>query len=185
MKIESHPISRVVWQDVNDLRANSYNPNVVLPQEMRLLKLSLMAQGWIQPILVGVDPADDSKVFEIIDGFHRYTLAKTDPEVNLLTGGLVPIVPLELSRAESMMLTIRINRAKGNHVAVRMHDIVYRLHTELGCSINSICAGIGATPHEVEVLLMKDIFQKKDVENTPYSKAWVPKKGKVVRKGAG
>lgn len=175
-----HPISRVEWVDVNTLTANSYNPNVVLGQEMRLLKLSLMVQGWIQPVLVNQSAQDEG--YEIIDGYHRYTLVKTDPEVNLLTRGMVPVVLMHLSRPESMMLTIRINRAKGNHVAVKMHDIVYELHYTHSLPIEDICRGVGADKHEIDTLLMEDIFKKKDVANVPYSKAWVPKRNRATKK---
>ena len=181
LNLENHPISRIQWVDVNSLKANSYNPNVVMSPEMKLLKLSLKLQGWIQPILVSHDPEDQERQFEVIDGYHRFTLCKTDPEVNSLTQGLVPVVVLELTRAQRMMLTIRINRAKGNHMAIKMHEIVASLHNEHGVSIQDICTGIGADKHEVETLLMENIFQKKDVANVPFSKAWIPAKRRIVK----
>jgi len=179
----NHPVSRIQWVDANTLKANSYNPNVVMSPEMKLLKLSLMLQGWIQPILVSHDPDDPDRQYEVIDGYHRFTLCKTDPEVNHMTKGFVPVVVLELTKPERMMLTIRINRAKGNHMAIRMHDIVAALHNDFGVTIPEICEGIGADKHEVETLLMENIFQKKDVANVPYSKSWVPNKRKVVKGG--
>lgn len=176
--IENHPISRVQWVSVNDLRANSYNPNVVLTPEMKLLSFSLLKQGWIQPILVSSDPEERSGKYEVIDGFHRFTLAKTDPRVNAMTKGLVPVVIMELSQAERMMLTIRINRAKGNHMAIKMHEIVSTLHHGLGVPLKDICEGIGADKHEVETLMAENVFIKRDVANVPYSKSWVPLRGR-------
>lgn len=178
-KIENHPISRVQWMDVNDLRANSYNPNVVLTPEMKLLSFSLRTQGWIQPILVAHDPNDSGREYEVIDGFHRFTLCRTDPAVNAMTGGKIPVVVMELSKAERMMLTIRINRAKGNHMAIRMHEIVHDLFHAQGVSMEAICEGIGADKHEVQTLLAENVFQKKDVANVPYSKSWIPAKGRA------
>lgn len=176
--VGQHPISRVQWEDVNNLRANSYNPNHVLTPEMKLLRHSILIQGWIQPILVSHDPEAGEGVYEIIDGFHRYSLAKTDPEVNHLTGGRVPVVIMEMTRSERMMLTIRINRARGNHMAFKMHEIVAELVHDLGVTIPEICLKIGADKHEVELLLQENVFQKKDVKNHTYSKAWVPAKGR-------
>lgn len=181
-KIENHPISRIQWEDVNHLKANSYNPNVVMTPELKLLKFSLLKQGWIQPILVSHDPEDEDKCFEVIDGFHRWTICKTDPEVNAMTGSKVPVVVMELTKAERMMLTVRINRAKGNHMAIKMHEIVSELHHVHGCTIEQIGAGLGADKHEVETLLMENVFKKKDVANVPYSKAWVPAKGRGGKK---
>lgn len=170
-----HPIDTITWVDVNGLKANDYNPNVVLTPELRLLKLSILQQGWIQPVLI-------SKGMDIIDGFHRYTLCKTDKEVYAMTGGKVPCAVLDLTRSERMMLTVRINRAKGNHMALKMHELVSELHYDLGVDLKDISKGIGAAKHEVETLLMENIFQKKEVAKHSYSKSWYPK-GSISTKG--
>lgn len=165
-----HPISNIQWVDVSLLQANDYNPNVVVSPEFKLLKFSLLTQGWIQPILV----CPKGEGYEIIDGFHRATLAKTDKDVAALADGKVPVCIMELDEAERKMLTIRINRAKGSHVAVRMHEIVVSLINEHGYSIKQVCEGIGADKSEVELLLTDNVFKKFDIENTPYSRAWEP-----------
>lgn len=168
MPLEQHPISRVEWVKATQLSANDYNPNQVQATEMRLLAHSLVSTGWIQPILT-------DQFYEIIDGFHRATLARTDKQVIALTNGVVPVVRLELSTAERMMLTIRINRAKGTHMAFRMADIVKTLINELGLSYEDVMQGIGANRSEVELLMQESVFKKLDVENHAYSKAWYPK----------
>ncbi|QIG76137.1 co-activator of prophage gene expression [Rhizobium phage RHph_I4] len=173
MKISDHPLSNVQWVDVARLQANDYNPNVVVSPEFKLLKFSLLKQGWLQPILVCPVPGSDTAL-EIIDGFHRATLAKTDKDVSAMTDGKVPVVILPLDVAERKMLTIRINRAKGSHVAVKMHDIIVSLINEHGMSIKDVCQGIGADKPEVELLLTDNVFKKLDIENTPYSRAWEP-----------
>ena len=61
---KEEPITNVEWIEVDQLNANDYNPNVVLNKELKLLELSLMTNGWIQPILINKDKT-------IIDGFHR------------------------------------------------------------------------------------------------------------------
>jgi len=171
----NHPIDKITWLSVNQLRSNDYNPNVVLTAELKLLKLSMLQQGWIQPILVSPDG-------DIIDGFHRYSLCKTDKEVYAMTGGKVPCSVLDLDRSERMMLTVRINRAKGNHIALKMHELVSELHHSLGLELQVIAKGIGASKHEVETLLMENVFQKKEVTKHAYSKAWYPK-GSISSKG--
>ena len=181
MKIEDMPISRVVWKDVDDLSANDYNPNVVYSPELRLLRFSLLRQGWIQPVLVSADGV-------IIDGFHRASLVKTDKEVRALTKGRVPCVVMQLDEADRMLLTIRINRAKGSHVALKMADIIKKLVNEKGLSLDEICAQIGATRDEVDLLLMENVFKAKGIdEKTPFSRAWIPavKGGRRVTHEAG
>jgi ParB-like chromosome segregation protein Spo0J len=164
-----HPIENVEWVDAQLLIANSYNPNTVFEQEMKLLAHSLLKQGWIQPILITQDNV-------IIDGFHRYTLATRHPEVMQMTKGLVPCVRMTMSEPERMFLTIRINRAKGSHAAFKMHDIVKTLVEEYGISPQEICKEIGATKQEVELLMAENVFKKLDTANHVYSQAWYPKK---------
>lgn len=170
MKISEMPISKVQWVDVEKLSANDYNPNVVFSKEMELLKLSILKNGWIQPILV-------THEYVIIDGFHRASLAKADKRVNALTGGKVPVVVMELNEPERMLLTIRINRAKGSHIAIKMSDLIKKVVNDYGMPIEEICRQIGATKDEVELLLMNDVFKKFDItKETKYSKAWIPNK---------
>ena len=171
MQEKDMPISNVVWAPVEKLQANDYNPNVVFSDEMRLLKFSLVKYGWIQPILCTQD-------LVIIDGFHRATIAKTHPEVTC--GGRVPVCIMQLSEPERMLLTIRINRAKGSHIAVKMADIIHTLVNDFGMPIETICREIGADKAEVELLLMDNVFARKNItEETQYSKAWYPKRVKA------
>lgn len=170
MNIKDMPISNVEWVPVEKLSANDYNPNVVFNDEMRLLKFSIQKHGWIQPILVTQD-------YVIIDGFHRATIAKTNPDVTC--NGCVPCCIMTLSEPERMLLTIRINRAKGSHIAVKMSDIIHTLINDFGMPMETICREIGADKQEVELLLLDNVFQKMDInEETKYSKAWYPKRVK-------
>lgn len=167
MKINEQPISMVQWVDVNLLQANDYNPNVVFTDEMRLLKFSIQKQGWIQPILC-------TREYVIIDGFHRATLAKQD--ASICVDGKVPVVVLDLNEPQRKLLTIRINRAKGSHIAVKMSDIIHSLVNDFGMPIETICREIGAHKDEIELLLMDNVFEQKGInEESKYSKAWYPK----------
>lgn len=166
MKLNEQPISNVQWVPVEKLQANDYNPNVVFSDEMKLLKYSIEKSGWIQPILVTQD-------YVIIDGFHRATLAKQHKDITV--EGKVPCVVMNLSEPERMLLTIRINRAKGSHIAVKMADIIHKLVNDYCMSLEAVGHGIGARQEEVELLLMDNVFQKKNItEETRYSKAWIP-----------
>jgi ParB-like chromosome segregation protein Spo0J len=143
----------------------------VYTPELKLLKLSLLTQGWMQPILVN----REGDKFVIIDGFHRYMLAKEDAEVKAMSNGKVPCAVLDLDKADRMMLTIRINRAKGSHIAIKMHDIIVKLVEDHAQAPAQIAKQIGATSQEVELLLMDGVFKKLDSANHKYSKAWYPK----------
>lgn len=163
-----NPIENIVWVEVDKLKANDYNPNFVFKKEMELLKLSILKNGWIQPILITED-------YVIIDGFHRATLARTYKEIT--KEGKVPCCILALSEPERMLLTVRINRAKGFNIALKMSKLIKFLVIDYGISKEQIAKEIGADKDEVELLLLENVFQKKKIyENTKYSKAWIPKK---------
>jgi ParB-like chromosome segregation protein Spo0J len=162
-----HPISSIQWIESNLLQANDYNPNVVFNKELQLLELSILRNGWIQPILI-------TQNYEIIDGFHRWSLSKNSQKIADLTNGKVPCCVLELSEPERMLLTIRINRAKGSHIAFKMSDIIKKLINDYNLPIEKVIRDIGATKEEIELLLMDDVFKKLDIQNHKYSKAWYP-----------
>ena len=147
----SDPIDKIKWMVASKLRANDWNPNIVFEPELKLLEANIMETGWIQPIIANVG-------LLIIDGFHRYMLATTSKPMLAKYGGLVPVVVLDIPDPEAMLLTIRMNRAKGTHVALRMGDVVRRLSREHGLSKEQILAGIGGTAKEVDMLTASDDF---------------------------
>lgn len=160
------PIETIQWIDPNTLSANDYNPNVVFTKEMQLLEFSLKKQGWIQPLLI-------TKELVIIDGFHRHTIAKRN-------GWLVPCAVLDINDVDRRLLTVRINRAKGSHIAVRMSDLIKGLLAE-GVSVEYIAKEIGADKDEVNLLSKNDVFEKFELDNHQYSKSWIPKKNPLVK----
>ncbi|WKV22541.1 putative ParB-like nuclease domain containing protein [Bacillus phage vB_BceS-M2] len=163
-----HPIDNIRWVEAEALKANDYNPNVVLNQELKLLEFSILQQGWIQPILITPDGT-------IIDGFHRATLGKSSAQIREKYGSKVPCVVMELTEAERKLLTIRINRAKGTHLAFKMAEIVKSLIEEHGMSPKAVGEAIGADKAEIDLLMQDDVFKKLDIQNHKYSKAWIPK----------
>lgn len=169
---DKHPLESWIWVDVSRLTQNDYNPNSVLSPEMKLLEYSLLKNGWIQPILVA--PAKDG--FVIIDGFHRSTLAKTSKKIQEKFGARVPAVVLDISEPERILLTIRINRAKGTHAAYKMADAIKLLVEEHKYTDEQIMEGIGCGSVELDLLKQDNVFKKLDIENHKYSQAWWPQK---------
>lgn len=111
---------------------------------MRLLKTSILEDGWTQPLVVNPDNT-------IVDGFHRWTLA-ADKEIAALTGGLVPVVYLHgKTEGEKRMATIRHNRARGTHGVLQMSAIVEDMLGE-GLSVLEIMKQLGMEREEVERL---------------------------------
>ncbi len=129
------------------LSKNLWNPNVQAPPEHRLLKTSILENGWTQPIVA----REIDTVLEIVDGFHRWTIS-ADRDVAALTGGLVPVVTLPpTDAATARMATVRHNRARGTHHVLGMAEIVTDL-LELGISAQDISARLEMDPEEVDRL---------------------------------
>lgn len=166
MSTDKQPVSRVQWVPRAKLRANNYNPNAVAPPELDLLKLSIQEDGWTQPIVVLPD-------MTIIDGFHRWTVS-ADPALRAMTGGLVPVVVVDVDPVHRMMSTIRHNRARGTHAVLRMAEIV-RSMTESGLPAGEICQRLGMEPEELERLLDRSGMTVRGAgDKNEFGRAWVP-----------
>jgi ParB-like chromosome segregation protein Spo0J len=107
----SEPVDFVKWVKNTTVYANDYNPNSVAPPEMELLRVSIEADGYTQPI-VGMPDGDGNH--EVIDGFHRHRTGKEVSSIQARIHGYLPIVMIKETRydkADRMAATIRHNRA--------------------------------------------------------------------------
>jgi ParB-like chromosome segregation protein Spo0J len=150
------PISDVTWVERAELSANLWNPNRQAPPELRLLKISILENGWTQPIVV----RREGTRLEIVDGFHRWTVA-ADPKIAALTGGLVPVVLLpECADDLARMATVRHNRARGTHHVLGMADIVADLVAR-GLSPEEVGRRLEMDDEEVDRLLDRGQMTKR------------------------
>ena len=161
------PIERIEWRLAATLNANGWNPNLMHGPEMQLLERSILRTGWVQPILITTEGT-------IIDGFHRCALARNSPAMLEAYSGRVPCAVLDIELPEAMVLTVRMNRAKGVHVALRMAELVHRLVNDYHMPPEQLAIDIGATMAEVNLLLQDGVFKAKQIAEHKYSKAWYP-----------
>lgn len=162
------PVDDIAWMQADLLNANDYNPNVVFTPELRLLERSILMTGWVQPVLAR--QADST----IIDGFHRWRLAQDSKAIVARYKGRLPVALVRISRTDAMLLTIRMNRAKGTHVAVAMSKIVRELIDEHGYEPQQIADEIGGTREEVDLLHQDGVFKARNIADYRYSPAWYP-----------
>ena len=161
------PIENIQWIDVKDLIANDYNPNMVFNQELKSLERNILDIGWVQPIIVSKDNI-------IIDGFHRTMLSRDSKKLQDKYKGKVPCVVFDVSRDKAMILTVRMNRAKGSHVAVRMSEMVKELIDNHKWDAQDLAKELGATKKEIELLYQDGVFKMRNIKSYKYSKAWYP-----------
>lgn len=121
------PVDYVRWVPADQVNANDYNPNRVAPPEMKLLKLSILEDGYTQPV-VGYTNGGDT--VEVVDGFHRSRVGKEDKRVSEMVHGYLPVAAINTDRTgrnDRIASTIRHNRARGVHAVTPMTDIVAEL----------------------------------------------------------
>jgi ParB-like chromosome segregation protein Spo0J len=167
---KTEPVDFVKWVKNEEVYQNNYNPNTVAPPEMELLRLSISADGYTQPI---VSMADDSGKNEVIDGFHRHRVGKECEEIKNRVFGYLPIVQIRESqkdKTDRMASTIRHNRARGKHQVHAMSDIVIELKKR-NWSEEKIGKNLGMEPDEVlrlcQISGLNELFSDKD-----FSMSW-------------
>lgn len=145
---QNEPVDFVRWVRNDLVHANDYNPNSVAPPEMELLRLSIDADGYTQPIVSMPDP--DGR-FEVIDGFHRHRVGKECADIQERVKGYLPLVAIretQTDKTDRMASTIRHNRARGKHRIEAMSEIVIELKKR-NWSDEKIAKNLGMEPDEV------------------------------------
>jgi ParB-like chromosome segregation protein Spo0J len=166
---QSEPVDLVEWVPAESVEANDYNPNAVAPPEMELLRLSIMADGYTQPIVTNAE--DGTRV--VVDGFHRNRVGKECEDVRERVHSFLPVVQIrdgQVERPDRMASTIRHNRARGKHQVLAMSDIVLELKRR-NWSDAKIGRELGMDPDEVlrlaQITGLAEAFKDRQ-----FSEAW-------------
>lgn len=167
---KNEPVDLVLWVKTDKIIANDYNPNKVAPPEMELLEISIINDGYTQPIVTW--PKEDC--VEVIDGFHRSRVAKESKLVRQRIMGYAPTVEIrkqQSSKNDRIASTIRHNRARGKHQVDAMSDIVIELKKR-NWSDERVGKELGMDADEV-LRLCQISGLAEAFENESFSEAWV------------
>jgi ParB-like chromosome segregation protein Spo0J len=140
------PVYNVLSIHIDRIRANSYNPNAVAPPEMSLLETSIWEDGYTMPIVCYY--IEHENIYEIVDGYHRYTVMQTSKRIFERENGMIPVVVIQKDISNRIASTIRHNRARGSHSIELMSNIVDELVTS-GMSDAWIIKHIGMDKDEL------------------------------------
>lgn len=169
MKQFCSPVYNIKALPIEKIQANSYNPNHVAPPEMKLLYKSILEDGYTMPIVCYY--LEDEDRYEIVDGFHRYTVMKKHKDIFERENGCLPVSVIDKPISDRMASTIRHNRARGSHDVELMTNIVSEL-VESGCSDTWIMRHIGMDADELlrlkQLSGLASLFKDKS-----FSKSWV------------
>lgn len=160
-----HPVNAVRWVPTSQVFANDYNPNSVAKPEMELLRRSIEADGYTQPIVVW----ELENGYEVIDGFHRHLVGK---EIGLTHLPVVVVNKESTDRNDRIASTIRHNRARGKHRISSMSEIVVEL-SRRNWNDQKIAKELGMDADEVlrlkQISGLAELFEEED-----FSEAWEP-----------
>lgn len=166
---KSEPVDFIKWVPSEAVQANDYNPNSVAPPEMELLRLSIVADGYTQPIVTN----KEDQHFEVVDGFHRNRVGKECDDVVERVKGYLPIVQIrgdQTDKPDRMASTVRHNRARGKHRVDAMSEIVLELKRR-NWSNEKIGKQLGMDPDEVlrlaQITGLAEMFADRE-----FSQAW-------------
>jgi len=169
---KNEPVDFVRWIKSDTVVANDYNPNKVAPPEMELLELSIINDGYTQPIVTWDSP--EKQKVEVIDGFHRNRVGKESKVVSERILGYLPIVSIRKEQSDKndrIASTIRHNRARGKHQVDAMSEIVIELKNR-NWSNQRISKQLGMDEEEVlrlcQISGLEDLFSDSD-----FSNAWI------------
>jgi ParB-like chromosome segregation protein Spo0J len=168
----AEPVDFVRWVANDTVIANDYNPNKVAPPEMQLLEVSIMNDGYTQPIVSFLN--EDKGKNEVVDGFHRSRVGKESPIVRKRVNGYLPVVSIKKEKqgkSERIASTIRHNRARGKHQVSAMSEIVIELKNR-NWKNQRIARELGMDEDEIlrlcQISGLESLFKDDD-----FSKAWV------------
>jgi len=168
---KDEPVDFVRWEKNDNVVSNDYNPNKVAPPEMKLLELSIMNDGYTQPIVTWSN--EDKGKTEVIDGFHRNRVGKESNVVSQRIKGYLPVVDIrkeQSSKNDRMASTIRHNRARGKHQIDAMSEIVIELKNRNWRNAR-IAKELGMDEEEVlrlcQISGLEHLFNDQD-----FSRAW-------------
>ena len=162
------PVYEIKAVPIEKIQANAYNPNHVAPPEMKLLYESIKNDGYTMPIVCYY--LEDEDKYEIVDGYHRYTVMLTHKDIYEREQGLLPVSVIDKPISDRMASTIRHNRARGEHSIELMTNIVAEL-SKSGMSDAWIMKNIGMDAEELlrlkQLSGLQELFKDKD-----FSKSW-------------
>ena len=169
---KNEPIDYVKWEYSDNVVANDYNPNKVAPPEMELLEVSILNDGYTQPVVTWNN--HEKNKTEVIDGFHRTRVGKESKIVNKRVMGYLPVVDIrkeQSNKNDRIASTIRHNRARGKHQVDAMSEIVIELKNR-NWTNKRIAKQLGMDEEEVlrlcQISGLEHLFNDED-----FSNAWI------------
>ncbi|MFJ5122377.1 ParB N-terminal domain-containing protein [Kitasatospora sp. NPDC088548] len=173
--MKDQPVDLVLWVRSEQVEGNDYNPNHVAPQQLDLLRHSITTDGYTQPIVTAPEqPREDgSPLREVVDGFHRHLVGKTDPGIREAVRGRLPVTTIRLrrkGRTARQAATLRHNNARGVDTIEGLSDMVLEL-SRSGKGYDWFKKELGLEPDAV-LKYVQQTGLAEQFTDRDYSQAW-------------
>jgi hypothetical protein len=153
---------------LSDLVPPAWRATYVLRPEIAMLAQSLNTYGWISPLVVKQD------TLEIIDGYHRYLVVKTDKHLSKKLGRDIPCVTVKCDKAQAMMMHLQLNRGRGAVLGEGTSFIIRELLKSKRYNKASIMHSLSMSSDEFDLMVDATLLKHLNIPSHTYSKAWVP-----------
>ena len=152
----------------SDLKPASWRSTYIVSPDLAVLARSIVQHGILCPIVVR------EQDLTIIDGHERYLLALNNPQVREVVGSTVPVIFVNCSEKDAMILHVQMNRGRGSVVAKKLSSLIRTLFVSGSVTEQEVCIALNMTLDELDLLVDGTIIKHRAIKNHIYSRAWVP-----------
>ena len=146
--------------DINKIKPNPYNPNIMDEKLFEETKNNIKKEGLVGAIIVRKEKDE----YIIIDGEHRWKAAKK------LEYKEIPTIILDKNLPEAMISTINFNKLRGEFDTLKLAEVVHELNKTY--TIEELEKELGYTQDELQGLenLLKFDFSQFEKESLELDK---------------
>lgn len=154
--------------NIETVKADSLHPletrvTYAFATDLIALESSLLEYGWVAPLVVRSDGT-------IIDGHARWMVAQQHARL----ARSIPVVHIECSDAEALLMHIRLNRARGQVTPSDLSLGISELLDEKAYERDELCEKLGMVPDEFDLLADGSVIKALNIPAHEYSEAWIP-----------
>ena len=155
------------YVNINELKTAEWLSSCYLVKPDKIqLRESIVKYGILSPIVINHDNM-------VIDGYSRLDIATS---LNITN---IPIVKVDATGAEAILLHIDINRYRGVVIAKFLSQLIQDIVDIDGYDPEELRQRMRLGPEEFSVLLDGSLVKMRKIKQHSYSPAWVPIESKT------
>lgn len=159
---------KVRYVETENVRPAPWKATYIFRPDLKTLQKNIESVGVLYPALV----RDEDST--IIDGHARWLVAQNDKELKKK----FPVLYVDCTEAEAMILHVQINRARGQIIAKDLSDLINLLIDDGEFDEEEIRLAFDMSIDEFEVLVDGSLVKRKNLKEHKYNKSWVPVESK-------